>query len=58
VGQGVQSGFPDPTDPTYQAQSASDSAQRSYNNIKRIAVRPSGRWLRYDTAPDTRQHLV
>jgi hypothetical protein len=47
VGQGVQSGWADPTDPTYKL-SGSDLL-KVYNNIKRIAVRPSGRWLRYDT---------
>jgi hypothetical protein len=48
VGLGVQSGFPDPTDPNYRP--SSSDFLRIFNDIKRIAVRPSGRWLRYDTA--------
>jgi hypothetical protein len=47
VGLGVQSGWSDPTNPTYVRQGPTSS--RIYNDIKRIAVRPSGRWLRYDT---------
>jgi hypothetical protein len=48
VGLGVQSGWSQiPTDPTMSV--SLRLPQESYNDIKRIAVRPSGRWLRYDT---------
>lgn len=48
MGLGVQSGWADPTDPSYKL---SGSDLLKYNNdIKRLAVRPSGRWLRFDTS--------
>lgn len=48
MGLGVQSGWADPTNPSY-VPSGSDFL-KIYNDIKRLAVRPAGRWLRYDTA--------
>ena len=48
MGLGVQSGWSDPTNPTY-VPSGSDFL-KIYNDIKRIAVRPSGRWVRFDTS--------
>lgn len=47
MGLGVQSGWSDPTNPTY-VPSGSDFL-KIYNDIKRIAVRPAGKWFRYDT---------
>jgi hypothetical protein len=48
VGLGVQSGWVDPTSPSYSL-SGSDLL-KIFTDIKRLAVRPAGRWLRYDTA--------
>jgi hypothetical protein len=48
VGLGVQSGWSDPTNPNW-TPGGSDFL-KIFNDIKRLAVRPSGRWLRYDEA--------
>lgn len=47
MGLGVQSGWADPTNPAW-SPGGSDFL-KIFNDIKRVAVRPSGRWLRYDT---------
>lgn len=47
MGLGVQSGWPDPTNPTW-VPGGSDFL-KLFNNDKRLAVRPAGKWVRYDT---------
>lgn len=48
MGLGVQSGWADPTNPTY-VPSGSDFL-KLYNDIKRLAVRPAGCWLKFDSS--------
>lgn len=48
MGLGVQSGWADPTNPSY-VPSGSDFL-KIYNDIKRIAQRPAGKWFRFDTS--------
>jgi hypothetical protein len=48
MGLGVQSGWSDPTNPSW-VPGGSDFL-KLFNDVKRLAVRPAGKWTRYDTS--------